>query len=103
LPVYPAPSMEQVLAHLETARTIARISPTVIFGELAQVLLNPHVRSLAAVYVYSPELPTPAPLSIDESLALSLPHFSALVAGFSLFPILAYLAFMRMEIRARWE
>ncbi len=103
LPTYPAPTIGQMLANMEITRTIARISPAVIYGELSSVLLNPQVRSLAAVYVYSPELPIPASLTVDESLALSLPHISALVAAFSLFSILAYLAFMRMEIRARWE
>lgn len=67
------------------------------------MLLNPRVRTIGPFYIYSPDLPLPAPLSIDESLSIIWPHLSALIAEIVVFFILAYIAFMKMEIRAKWE
>lgn len=103
LPTFPRPTFEQILARGEAVLTISRISPAVIFTEAANALLNPRIRTLGPIYIYSPELPVPAPLSVDDSLAIIWPHISALVAGIAVFSILAYIAFMRLEIRIRWE
>jgi ABC-2 type transport system permease protein len=97
------PTLEQLMAREELRLMISRISPNMVFGEVANVLLNPRVRTMGPFYVYSPNLPLPAPLSIDESLFLIWPHVSALIAEIVVFFILSYIAFMKMEIRAKWE
>ena len=103
IPVGVYPSIEQLIAREELHLLINRISPTTIFAEVANVLLNPRVRSMGPFYVYSSNLPVPAPLSIDESLPIIWPHVSALIAEIVVFFILSYIKFMRMEIRVRWE
>ncbi len=100
---FPPPTLQEIAAREEVRLLISRISPTTLFTEVSNVLLNPRVRTMGPFYVYSPNLPLPAPLSVDESLALIWPHLSALIAEIVLFFIIAYIAFMRMEIRAKWE
>lgn len=97
------PTLEQLMAREELRLLIGRMSPNMIFGEVANVLLNPRVRTMGPFYVYSPNLPLPAPLSIDESLFLIWPHLSALISEIVVFFILSYIAFMKMEIKAKWE
>lgn len=103
VPLSTYPSLEQLIAREELYLLVNRISPGVIFTEVANVLLNPRVRTIGPFYLYSPDLPLPAPLSVDESLLIIWPHISALIAEIAFFSILSYIAFMRMEIRARWE
>lgn len=103
MPVDIYPSLEQLVAREELYLLINRVSPNTIFIEVANVLLNPRIRTMGPFYVYSSNLPLPAPLSIDESLFIIWPHVSALIAEIVVFFILSYIAFMRMEIRAKWE
>ena len=102
LPSYPPPTIYQEAAYIDTAVSIARISPVYVYSEISAVLLNPYVVTLSPVYVYSSRMPT-AQLGVSQSLALALPDVSALMAALSVFSILSFIAFMRMEIRARWE
>ncbi len=102
LPSYPPPTIEQEIAYINTAVSIARISPVFVYSEVSSVLLNPNVMTLSPVYAYSQGTPT-VPLDVSQSLALALPDISALFAALAIFSILTFIAFMRMEIRARWE
>jgi ABC-2 type transport system permease protein len=102
LPSFPPPTLEQEVAYIDTAVSIARISPVYVYSEVSSVLLNPHVMTLSPVYAYAPGMPA-LELGVSQSLYLALPDVSALMAALSIFSILAYLVFMRMEIRARWE
>lgn len=103
IPLGVYPSLEQLTAREELRLLISRVSPNTIFTEVANVLLNPRVRTIGPFYIYSSNLPLPAPLSIDESLFIIWPHISALISEIVVFFILSYIAFMRMEIRAKWE
>ncbi|MGB9734014.1 MAG: ABC transporter permease [Conexivisphaera sp.] len=102
LPSYPPPTLDQEVAYIDTAVSIARISPVYVYSEVSAALLNPQLATLSPVYVYSQGMPT-VQLGISQSLALALPDISALMAALSVFSILSFMAFMRMEIRARWE
>ncbi|MGC8556289.1 MAG: ABC transporter permease [Conexivisphaera sp.] len=102
LPAYPPPTLQQEVAYIDTAISIARVSPVYVYSEVSATLLNPYVITLSPVYVYTSGMPR-TPLGVSGSLALALPDISALMAAFSVFSIMAFIAFMRMEIRARWE
>jgi len=102
LPSFPPPTTGQEIAYINTAIDIARISPVYVYSEVSAAILSPQVLTLSPVYVYSQGLPA-MELGVSESLTLALPDISALVAALSVFSILTFIVFMRMEIRARWE
>ncbi len=95
--------VEALIAREELRLALSRLSPTVLFTEVANALLNPQIRTLGLFYVYERDLPTPTPLTVDETLFIIWPHLAAFVAEITLFLTLAYIVFMRREIRARWE
>jgi ABC-2 type transport system permease protein len=100
---YPfSPPMPLLIAYENIRLLISRFSPVTLFTEVAGILLNPRIRSLGPIYILSPDLPIPEPLSIDESIILAWPHISALLAGFTVCFTLCYIAFMRQEIKPTW-
>ena len=103
IPVTIFSPVELLIAREELRLALSRISPSVLFTEVASAFLNPQIRTLGPIYIYSRELPTPAPLTIDETLAITWPHLAAFVAEITIFLTLAYLMFMRKEIRTRFE
>ena len=89
------------LATIETV--LARMSPSLLYTESVRLLLNPVARSLV------PILPQQlgqleglliTPLNLGQSLRLILPMFFTLVALVAVCFGIAYIKFMRTEIRA---
>jgi ABC-2 type transport system permease protein len=99
---FPSPPLAAYVQYLEIIEALSRISPLTLYAEAASALLNPEIRSLSIFYYYAENLPTPQPLSLDLSIALAWPSFSALIAAFTVILTLNIITFMRAEIRPAW-
>jgi len=99
---FPSPPITAIIAYYELRSAISRISPLTLYTEVANVLLNPEIRTTGLFYVYAPNLPSPQPLNLDMSMALAWPSFSALIAGFIIVLTFSILLFLRAEIRPSW-
>ncbi|WP_283124003.1 ABC transporter permease subunit [Angelakisella massiliensis] len=77
-----------------------RISPYYLFSEAATTILNPNVRSIGMVTMSQLSGAIAGPLPFSQSLLLVWPHLvlmiALVIAGFAI----AYIAFMKQEIRA---
>jgi ABC-2 type transport system permease protein len=83
------------------AGNLALLSPTQLFSDAGISLLSPSTRSLGAVFVSQLQgALLGAPLPLSESMALSWPQFSGLIAAVIVLFTLAYISFQRQEIRA---
>ncbi len=80
--------------------TLNRFSPYYLFSEAASTILNPNVRSIGVVTMSQLEGAVASSLSLGQSLLLVWPHLVVMaaltMAGFAI----AYIKFMRQEIRA---
>ncbi|MEM2607275.1 MAG: ABC transporter permease subunit, partial [Candidatus Bathyarchaeia archaeon] len=79
---FPSVPLSAIITYYEIRDAISRISPLTLYMEVANILLNPEIRSTGLFYYYSEALPAPQPLSLDTSIALAWSSFSALIAGF---------------------
>ncbi len=80
---------------------LMRIAPNVLFSEATSTLLMPSVRSLGPLSLEQLSGAIPGPLPLGQSILLVWPHVTALIAATVLCFVLAYVPFMRREIRAR--
>lgn len=100
--ILPAP--EGPLGELAQAQFLlwfSRLSPNTLYSEIVVSLLNPEVRALGPVLITQLENAlrgTPLPLS--QSLLLTWPQLTGLIAGMLLLFAGAYVLFQRQEIRA---
>jgi len=99
---FPSAPLHAIMAHEEVRMAISRISPATLYVEVANIMLNPEIRSMGLLYVVSSDLPTPQPLNLDESIMLAWPNISALLSGLVICLTLSYVIFMRKEIRPAW-
>ena len=81
--------------------TLMRFAPNYLFSEATGTLLMPSVRSLGPLTMEQLSGAVPGPLPLGQSILLIWPHITALVAGTVLWFVLAYVPFMRREIRSR--
>jgi ABC-2 type transport system permease protein len=103
-PLSTATSGDQVLAAAATQETINRLLPSTLYEEVSLVVLNPAVTGVSTPatigqYVSAQEQ-IPTLLSLDQSLLLVWPHVVALVALTVVCFAVAYVLFMRQEVRA---
>jgi ABC-2 type transport system permease protein len=101
--VHPAPSdasTEQVLDNARAELTVRRFSPDELYREATGVLLNPSRQSTGIVVVDEASGALPSTLSLDQSLLLAWWQFVVLVAGTIVMFAVAYVAFLRQEVRA---
>lgn len=98
---FPSVPLSAIITYYEIRDAISRISPLTLYMEVANIFLNPEIRSTGLFY-YSEALPTPQPLSLDTSIALAWPSFSALTAGSVVILALSTLIFLRTEVRPYW-
>jgi ABC-2 type transport system permease protein len=82
-------------------QNIMRLNPGQLFNDATTTLLMPSVRSLGPLTMEQMSGAIPSPLPLGQSLILIWPQATALVAGTILFFSVAYLMFMRREIRSR--
>ncbi len=94
-------SVDEQLAAGAIQDNLSRISPATLFQELTEVLTNPEVRWLGLVTREQVDRTVPgAALSFDQSLLIAWPQAVLLVAGTVICFAVAYIVFMRQEVRA---
>jgi ABC-2 type transport system permease protein len=97
-------SPEEVLANNSLQETLRRFLPDTLYREASLVLLNPQVTSVstpATIGEYAQaQQRIPSLLSLDQSFILVWPQVVALVALTVACFALAYVLFMRQEVRA---
>ena len=99
---FPSPPLAAYVQYFEIREALSKISPLTLYAEAASTLLNPEIRTVSIFYYYAEDLPTPQPLSLDSSIALAWPSFSALTAAFIIVLTLSIVTFMRTEVRPAW-
>ena len=98
-PVDPA-RPETALENARTEVTVARLSPMVLYEESATALLNPEVRSLGVVTLAQVDRAVVSELSFTQSVLLVGPQLVGLAAATVVIFAVAYVVFMRQEVRA---
>ena len=99
-PLGSEPTAAQQLQNAQVEQALSRISPTTLYAEAANVLMNPSRRLLGPVLSSEVRGMIPSPLSLVQSLLLVWPQVSGLVALTCLCFAASYIRFMRQEIRA---
>ncbi|MCC0023399.1 MAG: ABC transporter permease [Hyphomicrobiaceae bacterium] len=90
-----------VLSQFETQQALARISPSVLYGEISQMLLDPASRSVGPVFMSQMQgALVGAPLPTLQSILIIWPQISGLFAAMVLLFTGAYVVFQRQEVRA---
>jgi ABC-2 type transport system permease protein len=103
--VHPVPAtatQEQVLDNARLELQVRRFSPSELYQEATDVLLNPSRQSTGLVVEEDPttSLALPSTLSLSESLVLAWWQVAALVGAVVVLFAIAYTVFMRQEVRA---
>jgi ABC-2 type transport system permease protein len=99
-------SSQEILRNASLQQTISRLLPDTLYREASLVLLNPQVTSRdistpATVDAYAQaQQQIPSLLSLDQSFILVWPQVVALVALTVACFAIAYVRFMRQEVRA---
>lgn len=81
-------------------QNVARLSPSTLFLEAMQALLEPSTRTLQQLFMPTPGQVPNAPLPFDQSVLLVWPQITGLVAGVIVVFAITYVVFQRQEIRA---
>ncbi len=82
-------------------QNLMRFDPSQLFNDATASLLMPSIRSLGPLTKAQTIGAIPTPLPVGQSLMLIWPQATALLAGTLLFFALAYMLFMRREVRSR--
>jgi ABC-2 type transport system permease protein len=95
---------EQNVSNIATQTAILRLLPTTLYNEISLVLLNPSLTQAATPPTVGGNIQLdqqlPSLLSLDQSLLLVWPQVVTLVAMTLGLFALAYVQFMRQEVRA---
>ena len=94
-------NQNQYVSLQKVIQNIMRINPGQLFDDATTTLLVPNVRSLGPLTMEQMSGAVPSPLPLGQSLILVWPQVTALLAGTLVFFALAYILFMRREIRSR--
>lgn len=99
-PVPADPTANQQIANLSLQQELARLSPSRLFEEATAALLDPTVRTVGFVLPIQADRAVSSLLPLDQSLLVVWPQFVSLIAITAVAFALAYVSFMRQEIRA---
>ena len=90
------------IANLTMQVNLSRISPNELYTEATQIVLNPRLRTVTPDLVTSDQATGTIPglMSLDQSLLVIWPQFVTIIAGTMIAFGVAYVAFMRQEVRA---
>ncbi len=94
-------SMINEIKNISLETGINRLSPYYLFGEAVSILMNPAARTINAVSMTQLVGAISGNLSVGQSVLLVWPHLTAMVACMFTCFIIAYVSFMRQEIRSR--
>lgn len=88
------------LGNARLQQSLARLSPGTLYEEATIVLLNPQVRGLGILLPQQVDRAVPSALALDQSLLVAWPQIVALFGLTVVCFAIAYVAFMRQEVRA---
>ncbi|MFZ0013033.1 MAG: ABC transporter permease [Acidimicrobiia bacterium] len=88
------------LANARTEVTLSRLSPVVLYDDASTALLVPEVRTLDIVTFSQVDRSVPTSLTAGQSALLVWPQLVAMVALTVVLFAVAYVSFMRREVRA---
>jgi ABC-2 type transport system permease protein len=89
------------VAYMQTAQIVDRLSPSTLYNDTMQALLQPTTRALGPVFVSQLRgALLGAPLPASQSFLLIWPQFTGLIAATIVIFVIAYIVFQRQEIRA---
>jgi ABC-2 type transport system permease protein len=89
-----------VQQNAETQLRVSHLSPVVLYDDAATALLVPEVRTLGLVTYQQIDRALPSSLSASQSVLLVWPQLVGLIALSVVLFALAYITFMRKEVRA---
>ncbi|MCK9918179.1 ABC transporter permease, partial [Microbacteriaceae bacterium K1510] len=92
---------DKVVSHQAFVQTLLRFSPSELFSEATTTMLTPSVRSLGPLTMEQIYGAIPSPLPLGQSLLLIWPQATGLIAATMICFAVAYVQFMRQEIRSR--
>lgn len=102
-PLSQTPTTAELLSNYGIQITASRISPIMLFGEAATVLLAPGARTageMLQLLTASGARWMPGPLSLGQSLLTIWPHLATIGGITAALFAISYIRFMREEIRA---
>lgn len=88
------------LRNARLQQALARVSPATLYEEATLVLLNPQVRGLGLLLPQQIDRTIPSELALGQSLLIAWPQTVALIGVTVASFALAYVLFMRQEVRA---
>ena len=81
--------------------TLARLSPSTLYGEAVVAMLNPDVRALGPLFLEQLQgAVMGAPLPLSQSIMIAWPQIVSLIAGMIMLYVIGYVVFQRQEVRA---
>ena len=95
-----ASTPREALSDYQLTRMLSWLSPQTLYAEATTVLLNPEARVLGVVLPEQVDWAVPGTLSLGQSLLVVWPQLTALVAGCVVVFAVAYVRFLRQEVRA---
>lgn len=93
-------SQAGALANARAEHGLSQLSPIVLFQEGSTVLLDPEVRATGLLTLEQVDRAIVSELNLTQSLGVVWPQMVALLAMTAAFFALAYVSFMRQEVRA---
>ena len=92
---------DQIVHYQRFMMNLLRFSPGELFQEVTMTMLMPSVRSLGPLTFEQVDGAIPSPLPLGQSLLVVWPQLTGLIAITLIFFMLAYVSFMRKEVRSR--
>jgi ABC-2 type transport system permease protein len=96
-------TIQELIANESTKRNLSFVSPSQLFTESTRATLDPSLQTfdtLTYLQLRADERALPSALSLDQSLLVVWPQFVGLIALTSGAFAVAYVSFMRQEVRA---
>jgi ABC-2 type transport system permease protein len=91
---------ESAFENAQTQLTLSRLSPMFLYEQISSAMLNPEVRSLGLITLEQLDRILVSELSLSQSLLLVWPQLVGLIAATVVIFAVAYISFMRQEVRA---
>ncbi|MDP8959463.1 MAG: ABC transporter permease [Actinomycetota bacterium] len=99
-PVPAQATAPELLRNAQLELSLARLSPNTLYEEATVVLLDPEVRTVGILLPQQIDRAVRSSLSFDQSLLLIWPQMVGLIALTIISFAVAYIVFMRQEVRA---
>ncbi len=97
----PPGDVQALVNQIQLELMLTRLSPNTLFSEVALAMLNPAVRALGLILpiqLHNAILGTPLPAA--QSILLTWPHATGLIAATIVLFAIGYILFQRQEVRA---